>query len=73
MSGRRLQELTRFEIDEAKCIGCDMCAKGCPAGAISGEKKMPHRIDPSKCISCGSCREACRFDAVKAVGRGQEA
>ena len=67
------KNLTRFEIDEAKCIGCDMCAKGCPAGAISGEKKMPHRIDPSKCISCGSCREACRFDAVKAVGRGQEA
>ena len=67
------KNLTRFEIDGEKCIGCDMCAKGCPVGAISGDKKMPHKIDFSKCISCGSCREACRFDAVKAVGRRQEA
>lgn len=67
------KNLTRFEIDSEKCIGCDMCAKGCPVSAISGARKEVHSIDASKCISCGSCREACKFNAVIAVGRGQEA
>lgn len=67
------KKLTAFTIIKDKCIGCDMCAKGCPAGAISGEKKEAHVIDASKCISCGSCREACKFDAVAAVGRRQDA
>ena len=63
------KELTRFEIDESKCTGCDSCRKACPAEAISGERKKPHVIDPKKCITCGSCREACHFDAVITKGR----
>ena len=64
------RSLTSFAIDKETCIGCDLCAKGCPVGAISGGKKEPHEINPSICIACGSCREACRFDAVKTLGKG---
>jgi NAD-dependent dihydropyrimidine dehydrogenase PreA subunit len=53
------KELITFGIDETKCTGCRICAKKCPTGAISGEKKKVHVIDQSKCIKCRVCYESC--------------
>lgn len=63
------KNLTSFYVDADKCVGCDLCSKSCPVGAISGGKKEHHTILQSKCISCGSCREVCHFDAVLAEGK----
>ena len=57
-------ELLTYEIDPAKCIGCTLCAKACPAGAIAGGPKKPHAIANARCIGCGSCIDVCRFAAV---------
>jgi len=57
--------LLTYEVDNEKCTGCTLCAKKCPADAISGELKKPHIIDNAKCIKCGKCADACRFRAIK--------
>ncbi|MDD7389683.1 MAG: 4Fe-4S binding protein, partial [Lachnospiraceae bacterium] len=41
-----------------------LCAKNCPADAISGEKKKPFSIDPTKCVKCGVCMSKCKKEAV---------
>ncbi len=58
------KDLLQYTIDPVKCIGCTMCAKGCPAGAISGSLKQVHSIDPAKCVKCGACMAACKKGAI---------
>lgn len=53
-----------YAIDPEKCKGCTKCARNCPAGAITGNRKEPHVIDASKCIKCGACMDNCAFGAV---------
>ena len=57
-------ELLTYSIDADKCKGCTLCAKKCPAKAISGEVKAAHVIDSETCIRCGQCVNSCRFGAI---------
>jgi len=61
------KELAKPEILADKCKGCTACAKKCPVEAITGERKMPHKIDADKCIKCGECARTCKFGAVIGV------
>ena len=56
--------LTNFYINPEKCRGCTLCARNCPAKAITGALKSPHVIDITKCIKCGACMDNCHFGAV---------
>ena len=65
------KSLLQFKIDPDKCIGCGMCAKNCPADAISrtdyiapGHKLASFEIDPKKCVKCGACMEKCKPHAI---------
>jgi NADH:ubiquinone oxidoreductase subunit F (NADH-binding)/(2Fe-2S) ferredoxin len=58
------RELLTYFVLEEFCKGCMACKRACPAGAITGEKKKPHRIDPELCIKCGACFDVCKFRAV---------
>ena len=56
--------LLNYKIDPVKCKGCTLCARSCPAGAITGTVRQPHTIDVSKCVKCGACMEKCKFGAI---------
>jgi len=56
--------LIRYTINE-KCVGCMMCARNCPVGCISGERRQQHSIDQDRCIKCGVCLDTCKFHAIE--------
>ncbi len=58
------KKLLTYNIDPDKCKGCTLCARVCPANAISGTVKNAHVIDPEKCLKCGACIEKCKFGAI---------
>jgi NADP-reducing hydrogenase subunit HndC len=58
------KNLLSYVIDKDKCVGCSLCSKKCPVGAISGQVKSPFEIDQSKCIKCGVCEATCKFGAI---------
>ena len=57
------KSLISFNITD-ECRGCTACARKCPVGAISGNKKEKHFINQDVCIRCGRCEENCKFDAI---------
>jgi MinD superfamily P-loop ATPase len=58
-------DLIRFEVNPELCKMCGLCAKACPIGAISWEKKTLPIINKDKCIRCKSCLRSCKFNAIE--------
>ena len=62
-TAKSCKSLISFNITD-ECRGCTACARKCPVGAISGNKKEKHFINQDVCIRCGRCEENCKFDAI---------
>lgn len=58
------KELLTYTIDSKRCVGCTLCLRGCPTGAIIGSSKIAHQVIDEKCVKCGACYTVCKKDAV---------
>ena len=49
----------------SKCVYCTICAKKCPAGALTVDRAAKTwTLDEDLCVGCGTCAEACPKKAI---------
>jgi len=62
----------KIAFDASRCIGCKMCMKDCPSGAIEikkvGDKQYEAEFDLGKCIYCAQCVDSCLKKALEISG-----
>ena len=63
--------------DPSKCVYCTLCAKKCPAGALTVDRAAKTwtaltvdraaktwTLDEDACVACGTCAGVCPKDAI---------
>ncbi len=51
-----------ISVDKGKCVGCTVCTKVCPMGALEMRDKKAYLA--GDCVNCLSCVKYCKFDAI---------
>ncbi len=65
----------KLYFDPARCTGCNLCSKDCPAHALEiviidrAAKRFVARYNMDRCIYCAQCVQSCKF---KCIGMSNE-
>ena len=59
------------KVNSDKCIGCRLCLRVCPSGAMKMNLRKAE-IDQEKCIGCLECMKICPRDAIEKIIIGKE-
>jgi len=61
----------KLHFHAARCVGCKLCQKDCPAGALAiekvGEKRFQAVFQFDRCIYCAQCVDSCNKDALEST------
>jgi formate hydrogenlyase subunit 6/NADH:ubiquinone oxidoreductase subunit I len=53
----------------SKCVYCTLCAKKCPAGALTVDRAARRwTLDEESCVACGTCATVCPKKAILMPG-----
>lgn len=56
----------RLVFTKDNCVYCNVCAKKCPTGALTVDRKTKKWIiDRLRCITCSYCVEVCPKDSLE--------
>ncbi len=58
----------RPHIDMRKCIGCGICARGCPSHALEMEGRKDEatfQLHLARCLFCAQCARSCPREAIE--------
>lgn len=59
----------KLKFNPSLCIGCKLCMRDCPCGAIEikeiAPKQFQAEINLAKCIYCGQCVDSCLKKALE--------
>ena len=60
----------KLAFDPAKCTGCNLCSKDCPADALQiiiidrAAKRFVAHYDVDRCVYCSQCVQSCKFKCI---------
>jgi NAD-dependent dihydropyrimidine dehydrogenase PreA subunit len=52
------------QIDEEKCISCELCVRICPNDVLAMAYELPVVAEPAACNYSGVCMEVCPTGAI---------
>ena len=66
--GDLITGVKKFNLDDSKCIGCELCFDVCPLGIFKmNREQKSYRTNPEKCTVCRACLVQCPTGAISLI------
>ena len=66
--GDLITGVKKFNLDDSKCIGCELCFDVCPLGIFKmNREQKSYRTNPEKCTICRACLVQCPTGAISLI------
>ncbi len=59
-----LRNVVTLQLNQQRCIGCEMCVNVCPHAVFQMEGKKARIVNHDACMECGACAKNCPTMAI---------